>query len=103
MFTSNALHGQVSALRALERDEAFLGKEHKKRRKTIRNQIDKINEELTQRITLEHDAESVVDVVSNSTVSGCDATATATASGSLMDCTSGADSKIKVVGGIWGT
>lgn len=80
LFTVDALHMQLTALQALELDDAFHGKEHKNRRKTIRNQMDKINEELGQRIRSEHDTVSLRD------------------SGSPSD----SDTNGKIVGGIWG-
>ena len=41
---------QCDALRELEKDKNFIGKEHKNRRKTIRNQIRKIEQEEERRI-----------------------------------------------------
>lgn len=75
---------QYDALRDLERDDAFLGKEHKKRRKTIRNQMDKIEQELAQRTQLNVEVDFAGKEV-----------------GVERRC--GDDSKGKVVGGIWGT
>ena len=77
----NALNNQLNALQLLEGDEAFSGKMHKNRRKTIRNQVNKIEGELARRMLInDSDGESDTAVIADESDG----------------------SGRKVVGGIWG-
>ena len=70
---------QCAALREMEKDKNFIGKEHKNRRKTIRNQIRKIEQEEKRRISADQCDQN--EAVNNHDKSN----------------------NIKVVGGLWGS
>jgi hypothetical protein len=104
MFTVHALQMQLAALHALEHDAAFNGKAHKKRRKTIRNQMDKIKTELRIRQDAEECiGESVMSIASGSG-SGSSGMGGGKGGGCATEESDASDSKrhARVVGGIWG-
>jgi hypothetical protein len=99
IYTEQAIHMQFTALHALEHDDAFQGKGHKKRRKTIRNQMDKIEEEQRVRRGTEGLEEPMPRGEEGGAVS-LSSEMVADDSHSVLDAS--AELSRRIIGGIWG-
>lgn len=84
------LLGQLDGLNALEKDETFAGKEHKNRRKTIRNQMKRIEEKIDE---MAHEERMVLQGGSREVVT----------SDKVKSPDGGGGERVVVVGGLWGS